>query len=181
MTTQLGPDTIRLLVGLLSSAVPEPRYVETAFLRRLAQLAEETGDAAFPASSARLAVQVVAQGEQAAASYRTFAWVHGMLDQAAQARHEGEVLLLAAGYASPADADRRLRQAAQLYDAVLAYQGIIMQAQETRDQAFQLLPSYTDYLDQMPFLEPAWTASVTAAGTLDLALGRQPAKDAVTD
>lgn len=176
--TRLDPDTLRFLDDLLRPSMPQPRYVETAFLHRLRQLAEQTGNAAFPAASARLALRVLGDGERAASRFRPFPWVRGLLDRAARARHDGEVLLLASGYASPADADRRLREAADRQAAVLVYQDIIERALESRDEAFSLLPNYFGFLEEMPSLEAPWRAAAMAAIALEESLGRQPAANA---
>src|SRR5690606_16430087 len=59
------PDDVKLLDGILSGHQPQPRYVETLFLRRLTALADQVPAEAWPAGLVRLAAHVVGKGEAA--------------------------------------------------------------------------------------------------------------------
>jgi hypothetical protein len=101
---ELGPLAVRFLDALVRPQEPLPRFVETATLRRLAELAATP--AAWPGAAAGQALLVARAGERAAARPRVFPWVEGLLERAAGLRHDGEMLLEAAGYVPPGAAGR---------------------------------------------------------------------------
>ncbi len=99
---------VRGLSQLLAVQSPTPRFAETALIRKLAEL---TSSAAWSPTRAALALQTARLFEDAAARPDVFTWAKPALDQVYQLRADAEVVLFAPGYASTAEADRRLREA----------------------------------------------------------------------
>jgi hypothetical protein len=167
------PETLRLLDELLRPREPQPRHVETLFLRRLAELAGQwTGD--WPFEVVHRALEVVHKGELAASRAETFPWVAAALEEAARKRHGGEVLFWARGYARLDEADELLKKAAADYDAILVQENTIEEAQRSLATALAFLPAYLPYLERYPAAEAAWLAAVRTAGELALALEVPP-------
>src|SRR5262249_43613630 len=124
------PDRLQFLDALLRDPLlprdvrqSEPLYVETLLLRRLVDLAgaesdkTKGGGPAWPETAARLALQAAWHGERAAACTsglwepRALPWVQQRLNEAAQERHDAEVILFAPGYASLEEAQKRFESA----------------------------------------------------------------------
>ncbi len=175
VTPRPRPERIRLLDQLLRAEAPQPRYVETVFLRQLAEMAADLGSEAWPADSVHLALEMMAQSQRAMTRPAAFPWVRGFLDQAAQSRRNGIVLLLARGYAPLAEADRLNRQAADQFATVLSLQDEIETAQRTLDRARAFLPAYLSYLEHATHAEESWHAAVRHA--LDLETALQPPRE----
>jgi hypothetical protein len=160
------PERVRLLQAILAAQQPLPRYVETLFLARLAERAGQASADGWPVETVRLAARTVRAGEQAAASPRTFPWTRGLLDAAAQQRHNAEVLFWSPGFA-PADEDHELFQSAHAgYENVLAWQSVLVLAQRTLDEALLFLPDYADDCEQDPAQAAAWQQAVAAVREL---------------
>jgi hypothetical protein len=152
---------IKFMYELLRDVQPEPRYVETLWLYRLYQLETQVKDD-WPADGVRRSLEVVRDGESAAvcdphgqgrSEARAFPWVQNRLDVAAQMRHDGEVQLLAHGYASPDKATKLLEQAAAEYHAIHEYLDILTQAYDEYDRTLALLPGLLPYLMAQPSLD----------------------------
>lgn len=163
-------DNIRFLDQLLQRQQPQPKYVETLFLHRLAVLAEQTGVDPWPAQTIRRALDVVRKGEQAVVQPRVLTWVQGMLQDAAQMRYDAEVLLFARGYAPLDSADQLLRKAADAYDVLLSHEQVVVRAYLVRDQAMAFLPQYLPFLEQFPTQEKVWRMAVDETMDLQRAL-----------
>jgi hypothetical protein len=161
-----GPDTIRFLDQLLLEQMPEPRYVETVTLHRLAGLAARTAPADWPVDAVYWLLQVVALGEQAISRPEPFPWLRGLLDEAAQTRYEGEYLFWAHGYAAPEDAAGVLRLAANRFRTALTYEDDLDRVQRALADALAFLPAYAAYVDAVPASEDAWSTAVQEAGQL---------------
>src|SRR5262249_28067522 len=95
-------ERFKLLAALLARQEPAPKYVETLLILRLAELADRPGAAPWPAESVRLALTAARLGERAAARPDAFGWLRADLEDAAQARHDGEILLFSRGFAPAA-------------------------------------------------------------------------------
>ena len=172
--TKPRPETIRLLDSLLRSRQPRPRYVETLFLGRLAELAGQIPPAAWPTETVRRGLAVVEQGEQADCRERSLPWVRDRLDDAARKRHDGEYLFWARGYAPSGEADELLQQAADDYQGILAQQDMVESAYDTLNQALAFLPAYVPYLEHDPRNQDGWLATVQATRELATALQAGP-------
>jgi hypothetical protein len=170
------PETLHFLSQLPEAHDPYPSFVETFYLRRLAVLfppgsaAQDAAGLELPPPLVHAALEVVRLGEKAAAQERAFSWMRGLLEEAAQKRHDGEVLLAARGYANLDRAAHLLRKAAADYEAILRQEDTILKAQRGRDEALAFLPSYLPYLEVCPHHEATWLAAVQAAGALDVGL-----------
>ena len=124
------PAAVQLCDQLLRARQPQPLYVETEFIRRLA--AALAVDPSLSPAIVAQSLRVVRKGELASSPVRTFAETQSDLQTAAQRRYDGEYLLLRPGFAQASAADERLRAAEQTYDRVLA-------ASATYDEAFRTL------------------------------------------
>jgi hypothetical protein len=170
-----SPQEIRFLDGLLRARQPAPEWVEIVALHRLADRAEAIAQGKLPAdawqpSRVRKLLEVVRQGERAHARAGGPDWVRPWLDDAAVARHMGEVAFEAVGYVPPDQVDGYLDRASVLYAAVLAAQDRYQSALELRDQALTILPDYLPYLEHAPELFSAWSEVAQATDSLDSGL-----------
>jgi len=142
--TEPTRETILFLDGLLRDQQPEPLYVETLFLRQLADLARAYDDASWPTEMIRRALKVASQGEQANSRHETLAWLRTPLEQAAQLRHDAEVILRARGFASLAEADRLFRMAEARYAVILEQQQVVLATRRLWLETLQFLPLLLD-------------------------------------
>jgi hypothetical protein len=172
------PKRLQFLYELLREVQPEPRYVETLWLYRLDRLASQV-EGAWPATVVRRSLEVVRDGERAAAcdpygqglsEPRAFPWVQHRLELAAQMRHDGEVRLLAPRYASADEAGDLLEKAAADYKSINNYLEVITQAYDQYDRALALLPGLLPYLMAQPSLDPqdekSWKGALDGVGKL---------------
>lgn len=159
-------ENIGILARLLRAHQPQPRYVETLFLQRLAELPSRD----WPADTVRLSLEVVRQGEQAASQAEGFLWTRDALAAAAETRHDAETLLLARGYAPVALADQLFKKAGGEFGAIRDHGETVHQAGRCLDEAMAFLPAYLPYLDHSPDQEKPWLAAVQAAQDLQQAL-----------
>ncbi len=171
------PEEIRLLDELLKARQPRPGYVETLFLRRLAELDPKQ----WPLSTVRQALEVVDKGEKAANQPSAFRWVQSLLEAAAQERHDAEVLLFSRGSANAAAVQDHWLDAGKKFDTVLYAAGQIQQAQRRLDEAFALLPAYLIYLEDAAGHEKSWLAAAEAAEELWQLLAAAPATTSPQD
>lgn len=142
----LDPTTIRWVDATIRPEQPEPLFVETHFLRRMAALAGEIPPSQWPADLARTAFRVVSQGEDAVRYTRPLRWMEPLLGPVAQQRHNGILLLNSYGYSSPQSAATYLNAALAGYGETLALQDLLVKAYAARDRALWFLPNYTRML-----------------------------------
>src|SRR6185437_885255 len=164
------PQRIRLLWQLVATRQPQPVYLETLFLRRLADLAEQMETTGWPEEIIHRALTVVANGEKAASQAAILPWIRPMLDKAAQDRHDAEVRLWGRGYASLDNADRLLKQALSRYETILLVADKVQQAMRRLDEAMVFLPAVAPDLDRAPEFIKSWFIAVEAASDLQAAL-----------
>ncbi|MBL8799960.1 MAG: hypothetical protein JNM56_39120 [Planctomycetia bacterium] len=165
-----SPDNIRFLNSLLQMQEARPRYVETLFLLQLQDLAVQTGDQNWPRAVVRRALDVVRVGERAASQPETFGWVRGLLEEAAQARHNAEVMLFARGYAPLDQVEQYLHRALEVYEICQSQSDALQKAQRTLDDALSFLPFQWGFIERTPRYEKDWQAAVQAADALYAAL-----------
>lgn len=201
----LKPEQVQFLDDLLrEGGQPRPQYVETLLLRRLAALAQQQGKPEAPAWDAetvRLVLIVARDGEQAATCAaprrgpdggwepRALPWVRPALDQAAQDRHDGEVMLFNPGYASTAQAVEKLRSAEAGYRTALAQLGTLHAAFRAYDEALLVLPAVARGLLSRPDIESAtasawkqnWNLAIDAWLAIDKLFAREAAPAQVRD
>jgi Carboxypeptidase regulatory-like domain len=167
-------DTVRFLNQLLRSRAPDPNWTEQVGLRRLADLAKRVKDADWPVQGVRLAIDALRLGEQAGCQPRSFPWIEGLLESAAQKRHDGEVMLYAPGFVSAGAAEVMLGEAVAEFQALRARQEVLETALRLRDEALAQAPAYLPYLEHAPNAEPAWLAAIQALTELDPLLTPPP-------
>src|SRR5262249_47307445 len=127
------PERVRFLTEVVRAAEPEPEYVETLLLVRLAGLG-------LPPALLSAALEAVRDGGRAAGEPEAYPRLTGEGAGAARARHEALVLLLARGYAPRNDAGRALGGVKQQQATLLALQRSVREALAARDDARALLP-----------------------------------------
>lgn len=160
---QPTPERLRLLDSLLKSEEPQPVFVETQCLRRMCELADTTAASSWAADLVRAAIEIVDLGERAVSQPRPIPWVLGPLSEAAQHRHNAEVVLSALSYAPRSAAEQELQLAASTYAAVLAVEEVLSESLHTRDEALSVLAVYPSYLEQDARNAERWTSTVRAA------------------
>lgn len=185
------PARVQLLAGLLQRKQPDPLYVETLFLQRLADLAsQDRGTGSFwprDQDTVRDAFRAVRDGERVAAcdprgagrqEPRLLPWIRPALDAAAQKRHDAEVLLFSPGFAPPGRAGELFREAVADYRTIHDTQVIFEDAYRARDDAFARLPGFASYLLASPDLDARdlndWKEAVDLARELHALLQADP-------
>jgi hypothetical protein len=170
-------DKIRFLAKLLQARQPQPRYVETLFLDRYYPKTSEAAkdSEGLPVALVRKSLDVVDKGEKAASQEKALPWIRGLLDEAAQDRHNAEILLAAPKFGSLLQADQSLKNASDKYVDVLAIEKTILASQRALDEAMIVLPAYVPYLIRTPRQEETWLAATQAAQHLAEILVPPPA------
>lgn len=164
------PQRVQQFDALLAMQQPHPLYIETYYLRNLAELADRIPSDAWPTAIVRSATSAIDDGERAICQKWGLAWVGELLDDAMQARHDALHILFAPQYAPLDDADTLARQALLDFDGILAYEETITVANRTLDEALVLLPAYAHYLSHNDTKADTWSAAVAASGVLADAL-----------
>lgn len=152
--------TILSIDGLLKDQQPEPLFVETLFLRQLAELARHDEEAIWPTETVRRALKVTSQGERANSQSETIAWLRLSLEEAARLRHNAEVILRARGFASVAESDRLYRVAEARYALILEQQRVILEARRLWLEALHFLPHALDNLQSPAIVQDHWMETV---------------------
>ncbi|MFO0850727.1 MAG: hypothetical protein U0871_19545 [Gemmataceae bacterium] len=174
------PDQLRLVAGLLRDR-GGVTSVEGQFLLRLADVAQRATAVPWSADLARDAVRAVRRAEQAVARPDLYPWAGGVMEECAQAKAEGELLLAAWGDVPAEAVAGRFRRAHLLADAVLAFGDAIQQARRAADESLAALPDAGEYLDAHPDREPRWQERAAATAGLLPALTPPPATLTVSD
>ncbi|MEQ8790288.1 MAG: carboxypeptidase regulatory-like domain-containing protein [Pirellulaceae bacterium] len=169
-STEPTPVMVTTLDQLIAHRQPQPQFVETYFVRRLAGLAAEIPASAWQLDVVRQAIRVMRLGELAMIAGRSFVWTQAALTTASQLRHEGEVLLLNPGYAPAGDAAETFSKAQYQLEGVVAHQATIREAYNALDEARRRLPQYGAYLQYAPEMDIAWRRAIQFAHQLDASL-----------
>jgi hypothetical protein len=138
---------VRRVALLLATQEPSPKFAETLLIQRLADLADPAAGVTWVQGRAALALQTARLLEEAAARPEVVAWARPALDEAYQLRADAEAVLFAPGYANPADADRRLRAAAEAARGLKANADQLRAALAARDEAAAWLAGATPVVD----------------------------------
>ncbi len=130
-----APARVRRLAELLRTQQPAPRYAETVLIHRLADLAAQPADAGWSPDRAALAAQIARSFEAAVATPGLIARATPAADAAYSLRAAAEGVLFSPGYASAAEADTRLRPAAEAARGLSAAAGQLRAAGAARTAA----------------------------------------------
>src|SRR5262249_45522169 len=128
------PNRLQFLTEVVRAVEPQPEYVETLMIGRLADLG------LAPPLLAR-ALEVVRYGEQTSAEPASYPWLTEELEVVSRSRHEALVQLLARGYAPRDGAAHSLDEVRQRQTGLLALQRSVVEALAARDDAREVLPS----------------------------------------
>ena len=168
---RLDPGTILFLDTLVNESKLGLDVVELRILRDLADRARVPGPQGWSEDAVGLAWKMIALAEEAASRPRSFPWVRKMLDQAQNARHEAQVLLLS--QAREFVSWERIRQSCEpvikdLMD-ITAFQDRIEEAQTLLNRSRATLPAYLPYLYAIrrTDLDGVWLNAAEATVTLD--------------
>jgi len=153
---------VKLLDDVLRRRQPQPLYVETLLLRRLAQLASRSPEE-FDADLARRAVRVAGLRGEIAGADRTFPWTLQQRGAAAQWQHNGEYLLLRPGFVAPARAQSNLARAEKAYEGVIGARDTLRHAYQTLDAALLRLPLHYQFLQTFDQNGRAWLEAIEQA------------------
>ncbi len=159
----LSPGHIELLDELLRQRQPRPLYVETLFLRRLAELGQGH---AWDADQLAVALRAVHAAARAIPADRTFAWTQSNLGIAAQHGHNGEYLFFRPGYAPDELAEAYFREAEREYERVTTARDSIRRAYEVLDVAWLRLPTLMDLNTASNLNSKVWFEAIDAAVVL---------------
>lgn len=190
------PERIVVLNQILKEAKQDPpQFVETLFLYRLEKALVPQPDpnrkvTSWPepvAQAVRKGLKVVRDGERVASGTalpgagwepRAWPWLRAALEDAVQARHNAEVLLLSPGFASPNEAGKLYDQAQTLYDTAARNLQEVQLAYRTLSEAFLRLPVLAQALMHRDRADlDGWDSVVRSTERL-AALLRQPAGEA---
>lgn len=159
------PDTLQLLDGVVREH-GGPASAEARFLARLAAAARQVPADRWSADAARAGLAAVRRAERAAVRWAAFPWVGGVLEEAVQARVEGEQLVgLWADVPADAIADR-FRRAAARADAALGFADTLAGARRAADESLVALANAARLLDEFPDREPLWHDWLAATSEL---------------
>ncbi len=178
------PEKIVLLDGILAKRHRDPRYLETLALRRAAEQAQQWSALGQERSSSMLRAwrpQAIHGGLEVArlaglAENRPVPldWVRPLLEDAAQSRHEAEIMLWQPGYSTPESTQASLDLASALYERVRAIQEPVENAWNLVDESMLLLPSFSALLKKSPEMESTWRTAVQETRNLYRLLGADP-------
>jgi hypothetical protein len=171
-------DKIRFLSLILQKQDSQPRYVETLLLAGYLPNWPET---ALPPSLVRRAIEVVEKGETALSQPRLFPWTRPLVEAAAQDRHIADVFLASPGCVSPSEIEKQLTKAAEEFEIVRTFQGTLLRAQRSLDEALIRLPTYLPYLEVPGQGDDAWRAAAQSAKDLHDALSESPKQKLTAD
>ena len=101
-------------------------------------------------------------------------WVRPLLEDAAQSRHEAEIMLWQPGYSPPESTQASLDLASALYERVRAIQEPVENAWNLVDESMLLLPSFSALLKKSPEMESTWRTAVQETRNLYRLLGADP-------
>jgi hypothetical protein len=146
-------DKVRVLDELLIVQQPQPRFVETLAIHRLAETAAEGKP--WQAATIARALRTIREGERAiAADPRTLAWIRPALENANNLRLEGEVLLYKGSPPSAiAKGNQLLEEASSRYRDNNQTIQLIADAYRRHDEALALLPAIVPYLADRPYFD----------------------------
>lgn len=164
------PANIRWADALLRSGSDvEPRWGESLAVRLLADLASGIPATAWSNTQAQQVLALAHRAERSLRHSEIFAWFQENLDQAYQAKHEGEIALWSHGFVPQERAGQFLALAEkrflELNDQVERFAAAV----ELADRATVLLPGYRPVLDVQPHRLATWNEAIRqAAALLDL-------------
>lgn len=160
------PADVQLIDRALGDRKAPPAYIETYFLRRLAELSRRVPPDQWPAEVARAGVAAVTAYEVAAARPDVYPWTKAVLHQAAEARWVGEMLLSFWGSVPPTEPLDRFRDAVRLASAVTAFADAYAAGRPAADEALVGLVPEASVLEEYPDRVPLWKSRLKATGDL---------------
>jgi hypothetical protein len=149
-------EVIQFVAALVKRLEPDPAYVETLTLTRVATLD-------LDGVVAQQVLDSVRGSEQAASKPRLFDWLQSDVEAAVQAQHEAMVLLEARGYASAREADRLLTTCINRTTSALALMDVLDEALAVRDGCRAQLPEVLLYLEHAGLAITTWHSAVGEA------------------
>lgn len=138
---------VKAFAKVLAAQEPQVRFAEVLLIRRLAALADSGALAPWSGERAALALQTARWLEDAASRVEVLAHARPTLDEAYRLRADAEAALFAPGYASPAAATARLREAEAAARGLKATADRLAAARATRDDAVLWLTGATALVD----------------------------------
>ncbi|MFO0824603.1 MAG: carboxypeptidase-like regulatory domain-containing protein [Gemmataceae bacterium] len=157
-------------IQILDRALTERKvplaYIETYFLRRLAQLSQRVAADQWPAEVARAGFEAVTVYEAAAARPDVFPWTAAVMRQAVEARWTGEILLTFWGSVPTTEPLERFHETIRLATAVTAFADAYASGRTTADEALVgLIPECTA-MELFPDRVPFWKMRLKTLGDL---------------
>ncbi len=158
---------VHFLNDLLHTSPSPPRFVETIFLQRLAEMADaaEMNNRKWPTAAVQQGLRTVQEAERTTIfDPRGLPWIEPLHQTATNKRREGEALLFAGRLASWEQSIKPLSVAEQDFQTINSYLQAFQQAYMSLDEAMTVLPGYVPYfVSRREFSQAdqqAWTSAV---------------------
>lgn len=164
---------VKAFAKLLAVQDPQVRFAEVLLIRRLAALTDQGALAPWSGERAALALQTARSLEDAASRPDVVAHARPALDEAYRLRADAEAALFAPGYASPAAATVRLREAEAAARQLKLTADRLAAARAVRDDASQWLTGATALVDNGALNATDAVAVADAVVKLNTALPRR--------
>ena len=168
-TNQFSTSLLVLVDDLITRRQPQPQYVETLLLRRLADCARNLSHD-FDLQLAQRSLQVAMCSSQTAAASHSFPRTADERRNAWQRQHNGDFIVLRPGYGPAADAIANLQQAQKAFEGIQQESDALESAHATLDAALLRLPLSYRHLDQQPSKVRLWHDAIETASKLADAL-----------
>lgn len=175
------PTDLQLLDRALTERKIPLAYIETYFLRRLADLTRRVPIDQWPVEVARAGFAAVTTYETAAARPDVYPWTASVLRQATEARWVGEILLTFWGSVPPTEALERFHDAVRLASAVTAFADAYASGRAIADEVLVGLVPEASVLEEFPDRVPLWKTRLLATGNLINLLSTPKAPSSATE
>ncbi len=164
------PSHLQVVDQALAERKVSLAYIESQFLRRLANLAKEIPASDWPADLARTAMTAVKTYESAAARPDVYPWTATALHRAAEARWTGEILLQFWGSVPADETLERFQDSIRLASGVIAFADAYAEARPVADQVLVSLIPEATILENFPDQVVLWKERLNSAEQLHVLL-----------
>ncbi|MBA4191465.1 MAG: hypothetical protein C0467_26090 [Planctomycetaceae bacterium] len=160
------PTDLQLLDRALTERKIPLAYIETYFLRRLADLSRRIPLDQWPTDVARAGFAAVTTYEAAAARPDVYPWTASVLRQATEARWVGEILLMFWGSVPPTEPLERFHDSVRLASAVTAFADAYISGRAIADEVLVGIVAEASVLEEFPDRISLWKSRLLATGNL---------------
>ena len=158
-------DTLIAIDKLISLRQPQPKFVETLLIRRLADIARASPEE-LDIGTVQRALRVANLRGNVACLDRSFPGTEEVRRQAWQAMYEGNFLVLRPGYAPVSAAAKHLQRSEKAFEGIAQSSREIEDAWRALDEAMIRLPMYYPFLATQNRDLRLWVDAVDLSGEL---------------